>query len=359
MLAGIAPQAWANSGGGDFNDEGGNKAYGGQGSNNANVIFDDGSGSYFSAFGGYSCVDSWCSSGVDASGKADNNALTIASTGKVYAALGGAASSPGSYTSAVGNTLTVKGTVSHALGGASQSGPASDNQVFVEAGSTVDVRVTGGLTTYGNATGNTVTINGGTVQGNVFGSESRLGEAINNTVHISGTPDLSSATLYGGYNPIAGTDATTGNTLEVESKNLKVAGVQNFENITFTLPTGTTASDTVLIVNNAADLTGVNITVGGSIPKLAAGQKLTLISRVSGTPATSSGVPSGLVLDASSGALVLKAPPPPSPPVPGSATAVPTLGDIGLLLSGLALAGAAAPALRRRERRERKARGQD
>ena len=38
----------------------------------------------------------------------------------------------------------------------------------------------------------------------------------------------------------------------------------------------------------------------------------------------------------------------------GSAAAVPTLGEVGLLLSGIALAGAAAPALRRRERKARK-----
>ena len=42
--------------------------------------------------------------------------------------------------------------------------------------------------------------------------------------------------------------------------------------------------------------------------------------------------------------------------VAGSAQPVPTLGEVGLLLSGLALAGAAAPALRRRERNEREQR---
>ena len=41
-------------------------------------------------------------------------------------------------------------------------------------------------------------------------------------------------------------------------------------------------------------------------------------------------------------------------PPPGNATAVPTLGGAGLALSSMALAGAAVPVLRRRERRERK-----
>ncbi|MBQ9578148.1 MAG: IPTL-CTERM sorting domain-containing protein, partial [Ottowia sp.] len=46
-------------------------------------------------------------------------------------------------------------------------------------------------------------------------------------------------------------------------------------------------------------------------------------------------------------------------PAPGSnASPVPTLGEVGLLLSGLALAGAAAPALRRRERNEREQRSE-
>ena len=42
------------------------------------------------------------------------------------------------------------------------------------------------------------------------------------------------------------------------------------------------------------------------------------------------------------------------PPVPATTAQVPTMSEIGLLLSGIALAGAAAPALRRRERKEGK-----
>ena len=42
------------------------------------------------------------------------------------------------------------------------------------------------------------------------------------------------------------------------------------------------------------------------------------------------------------------------PPSTGNATAVPTMSNIGLLLSSFALAGAAAPALRRRARKGRR-----
>ncbi|MBQ6656113.1 MAG: IPTL-CTERM sorting domain-containing protein, partial [Ottowia sp.] len=42
-------------------------------------------------------------------------------------------------------------------------------------------------------------------------------------------------------------------------------------------------------------------------------------------------------------------------PSGGGNSSSPTMGELGLLLSGLALAGAAAPALRRREKRGKKA----
>ncbi|MBR3991094.1 MAG: IPTL-CTERM sorting domain-containing protein, partial [Clostridia bacterium] len=58
----------------------------------------------------------------------------------------------------------------------------------------------------------------------------------------------------------------------------------------------------------------------------------------------------GVTQDVTVSATFTKAPPPSA----GNAAAVPTLGDIGLLLSSIALAGAAVPALRRRERKARK-----
>ncbi|MBQ6656931.1 MAG: autotransporter-associated beta strand repeat-containing protein [Ottowia sp.] len=148
----------------------------------------------------------------------------------------------------------------------------------------------------------------------------------------------------------------TGGTLEVAKRGVSVLSISGFENLHFILPADTAAGDTVLDTGSApVALGGVNISVGGDVPTLAPGEALTLISSVSGTPAASSGVPSGLVLDASSGALVLKAPQPGVRVISDT----PTMSELGLLLSGIALAGVAVPALRRRERRGRKEREQD
>ena len=84
------------------------------------------------------------------------------------------------------NTLTVNGKVTgRAVGANSVAGNATQNNVTIGAGATVDGFVAGGMTQDGTANNNTVTINGGTVTGDVYGGYSEK-EAKGNTVTMSG-----------------------------------------------------------------------------------------------------------------------------------------------------------------------------
>ncbi|MDR1646793.1 MAG: hypothetical protein LBR88_01990, partial [Zoogloeaceae bacterium] len=89
----------------------------------------------------------------------------------------------------------------------------------------------------GDAQNNAVHISGGTVNRNIYGgfslvSGSETGSATGNTVTLSGTPVLGAATaLYGGFvgtnsgaTPAPSTDAFTGNTLNLKTSGLSVAG---------------------------------------------------------------------------------------------------------------------------------------
>ena len=130
------------------------------------------------------------------------------------------------------NTLTVQGKVKgRAVGANSVAGNATENNVTIGAGATVNGFVAGGLTADGTANGNTVTINGGTITGDVYGGCSEK-EANDNIVNLAG--GTIKGTVYGGYVPDASaatsvrskrsmprrtlaatTGSTSGNTLNV------------------------------------------------------------------------------------------------------------------------------------------------
>ncbi|MFV0348934.1 MAG: autotransporter domain-containing protein [Halodesulfovibrio sp.] len=213
---------------------------------------------------------------------------------------------------ASGNTVTINGgTASSAFGGlayvGSMVGPAS----ATASGNTVNL--SGGTISnlYGGyaaadylggthtASGNIINISGGTV-GSVFGGAVAApygtGVATNNIVTISGSPDLSAASLYGGYLSVTTSgDAFTGNTLNIKTSGLTANTISNFQYLNFYLPSSLSAGDTVLTVTGTADLTGssgrssvVNVGIDGSSSPLQGGDTITLID--AGTLITNSGL---------------------------------------------------------------------
>ncbi len=110
---------------------------------------------------------------------------------------------------------------------------ANNNEVVIEGGS-IDGAVYGGYAGEKPGDGyvavaneNIVTISGGTVSGNVYGGYSEVGTADNNTVNISGTADITNASLFGSNK------SGTGNTLNIAAdwSNSNVKSVNNFNEI--------------------------------------------------------------------------------------------------------------------------------
>lgn len=173
------------------------------------------------------------------------------------------------------------GTVSgYARGGNTASGHALYNSVNITGG-TVNSDVRGGSSSGGNASYNSVTVSDGSVAGDVYGGYAS-DDATNNVVTLTGALGLASSVIYGGFST-GGEDALTGNTLNVRSTGIAVAGVGNFETLNFWLPGGAADGDTMLFVTNAANLTGVTATVllqGNSV--LDEGYKIALLDNTAG-----------------------------------------------------------------------------
>lgn len=203
--------------------------------------------------------------GLASSGDASNNTVTI-NGGTVSCSTYDAATVYGGNTRdgdrASNNTVTINGgTVKlNVVGG--QGGDATINRVNITDG-TVSGDVTGGQSASGNSENNTVNISGGTVQGDVYGGRAQfLGSATNNTVILSGKPDLSSSTIYGGYNLLMlPTEIVSGNRLILRTSNLTVRCIQNFAAYAFVLPATIQSGDVLLTATDAIDLTN-----GGKSP---------------------------------------------------------------------------------------------
>ena len=173
---------------------------------------------------------------------------------------------------------------------------AKNNCVTVSG--TVEGNVYGGCTIAdgGSAIGNTVVIYG-TVTGNVYGGSSDDGDAINNTVRITGSPDVKGI-LYGGE---AEEGISEGNALWLESA-VTVAGLGDFQKLSFTLPRGTKNGDVILKVielpsrditesyYGMANIDGAAVEISGDFSSLGIGDKTTLIDavRLEGEPANTS-----------------------------------------------------------------------
>ncbi|MCL2348834.1 MAG: hypothetical protein FWC50_11325 [Planctomycetaceae bacterium] len=252
--------------------------------------------------------------GRSINGDATGNTVTF-NSGTVGGNVYGGESSSGDAT---GNTVIIKGGVigngsvgkGNVYGGyyhgstIFDNGNAVGNNVMISGG-TVSGNIYGGYTigSGDNAVGNNVTISGGTVSGNIYGGYTTGNGLLvtNNTVTISGTPDLSASILYGGFigTPAVGSDAFSGNTLNLYSSNLAVAGLQNFKFLNFYVPGTMTSGGIMLDVSGTADITDsiVNVGVTGGSSPLRIGDHIVLIN----TPSTSNlvGLPVNQTADGS------------------------------------------------------------
>ena len=205
------------------------------------------------------------------------------------------------------NQVTVtSGTLQGAVFGAYNKdiGHANNNTVIITGGSITgstlhNGAVFGGYSQgTGNANGNTVNLSGGTLGNNVYGGVVNGGtnnDAINNTVMLSGSLNLAAAAIYGGnLQASVGGDAFTGNTFIVDRVISHVKGIHNFENYSFFIP-GTLGNGQVMFTVTGATPTDMDNThvviagVGPDGPTLKVGDRLVLISKAEGTPASFSG----------------------------------------------------------------------
>ncbi|MBQ6657618.1 MAG: hypothetical protein IJM64_10125 [Ottowia sp.] len=255
------------------------EAYGGKtangSANNNTLTFQNGriTGAY-SIYGG-TCL----------TGSADHNTVTITGNAKTDGQVfGGSCGSSASW-----NSVNIEGSAEvggNVWGGSSEhrGSVAEHNTVTISGGSVKGDVIGGASGGNGKATHNTVTISGGSVGKNVIGGQTTdsYGKAINNTVRISGTPTLSSATLYGGrWDGFFCNDISTGNTLEILNSGISVAGVENFEKLAFTLPATITKGGTMLTASGSvvfpASATISVMVAGTQVPALNAGDEITLI----------------------------------------------------------------------------------
>lgn len=174
------------------------------------------------------------------------------------------------------------------LGGKSLAGNAIDNRVMIE-NSHIHGKVFGGVSQSGIAINNSVTISGGQIYSDVFGGFSETGSATNNTVTISNSSQVPTFSdmgiLYGGYvkSPTSGSDARSGNTLNLHTTGVKLNNIQNFERLNFYLQPNTKQSATFLSLSGSepTDIRNTQIGVGieGNDTLLNAGNSVTLIKK--------------------------------------------------------------------------------
>ena len=116
------------------------------------------------------------------------------------------------------------------------------------------------------ANNNIVSIIDSTVIGNVFGGFVKNGEANDNTVNISGTADVTNASLFG-----SNLTTSTGNTLNIgEGWKGSAKSVQNFNNVNFGKGSSVTTdvtlgTDATIYLANGDDYTGNNYAINGNL----------------------------------------------------------------------------------------------
>ena len=145
-----------------------------------------------------------------------------------------------------GNTVSISNGVlkGNIFGGHSeQNGTVSRNRVLISGGTINEYVFGGGSLGSSSVEHNEVTIAGGTFAQSIYGGISwhANGKTENNTVNLGDDThtDLSGTTLTDSY-IYGGNKAATGNTLNVNARNVAVYSVNNFENYKFKLNSATT-----------------------------------------------------------------------------------------------------------------------
>ncbi|GHT24046.1 membrane protein [Planctomycetales bacterium] len=265
-----------------------------------------------SAYGAYS------GNAAPAAVTASDNKIIVGTGGTVgLDAVGGFVLNSAGAATASSNTASVSGKVDKDVLGGSAYGmtaaTVTDNTADID-GATVSGNIYGGYASQigingtAIATDNTVNITGGAVNGNIYGGYANAtapvvaATATGNTVTINGGTFGASSVIYGGFTSGTGAgDAFTGNTLNLHTSSITVAGVYNFENLNFFLPSTLTASTTPLLtVTGTANLTNgsgstagtnssiVNVSIDGASSLLQAGDSIVLIDAA--TLVTNSGL---------------------------------------------------------------------
>ena len=144
------------------------------------------------------------------------------------------------------------------------AGDSTNNHVTIAETSKVK-NVYGGYVTAANAKaeGNTVNIeSGSTVSGHIYGGYANgSGTTTNNTVNLGDADhtDFAGTTLTNSEIHGGNKSNVTGNTLNVNAKNVTAKSVNNFENYKFKLNSTTTFGDTMLTVANEGDFAGAGV----------------------------------------------------------------------------------------------------
>ena len=135
------------------------------------------------------------------------------------------------------NTVTINsGTfVDEIYGGYSYNGDATGNTVNINGGTISRSDVYGGFSYDGehNITGNTVNITGGTIDTNVYAAKGK-GNLSNNVMTISGSPDLTNASLFATNARGDGVSTIENNTFKVgDYSGTKIGSIRDFDTIEF------------------------------------------------------------------------------------------------------------------------------
>ena len=120
-------------------------------------------------------------------------------------------------------------------GGYTEDGNAEDNVVNINGG-TINVKVSGGYSLKGEVCNNTVIISGGTLTSGVYAAYNEAYEnkkTDNNKIILTGSADVSKASLYGNLGSINRREHITNNKLIVDGWSGEVKQLYNFNGIDF------------------------------------------------------------------------------------------------------------------------------
>lgn len=230
-------------------------------------------------------IDSAIGATINNSGNAKENTVIYEGGGSTRLILGARLNFLDDGYLAEKNIVIMKsGTVNAYIAGARSNGESDANSNIVEMTGGEVKSIHGGLSYYGKANGNSVSISGGkvgidgfdaNVQSYIAGGMAKK-SAIGNTITISGKPELDNVDIYGGAycendsSPKASDHSTpssdfrTGNTLNIKTSGLTAKNIYNFDTINFTVASRVRPGDKPLLElkgGGETDLTDVAVSV--------------------------------------------------------------------------------------------------